>query len=134
MQLGGVRLSIRHQLQGHLRCGGSGHMFPHVWLQLLESVVRPPSQGFLLGAGHACTLRLALFQMCRPPEGWGVQCGPHRCTNSLGPANRTHQLRWGHPLDTQVLRPHLGVRSFLGGWKQSLTSHLLSRALPFTGT
>lgn len=54
-----------------------------------------------------------------------MQCGPYRCTNSLGPSSRTHQLRQGHPLDTQALRPHLGVRSSLGGWKQSLTSHLL---------
>lgn len=66
------------------------------------------------------------FPKCLDPRrDGGMQCGPHHCTNSLGPSSRTHQLRQGHPLDTQVLRPHLGVRSSLGGWKQNLTSHLL---------
>lgn len=94
----------------------------------------PPAWGLLLEAGHTRTLRLALSQMPRPPEGWGVQCGPCCCTSSLGPTSRTHQLGRGHPPDTETLRSRLGVRSSLGGWKQSLTSHLLSRALPFTGT
>lgn len=94
----------------------------------------PPAWGLLLEAGHTRTLRLALSQMPRPPEGWGVQCGPCCCTNSLGPTSRTHQLGRGHPPDTETLRSRLGVRSSLGGWKQSPTSHLLSRALPFTGT
>ena len=57
-------------------------------------------QGLLLEAGHTRTLRLTLSQMPRPLEGWGAQCGPHCCTNGLGPASYTHQLGRapsGHP-------------------------------------
>lgn len=95
---GGVRLSIRPKLRGRLRCDGSGHMFPRVWpRQLLQSVACPPARGSLLGAGHACTLRLALSQMPRPPEGWRHAVWPTPLHKQLRPLEPHSSVAAGAP-------------------------------------
>ena len=95
---GVVRLSTRHKLRGRLRCDGSGHTFPRVWpRQLLESVARPPAWGSLLGAGHACTLRLALSQMPRPPEGWRHAVWPIPLHKQLRPLEPHSSVAAGAP-------------------------------------
>lgn len=79
-QLGGVRLSIRPQPQGRLRCGGSGHTFPRVWLQLLEvlSVHHPGVFYWELVTPAPFAWH---FPECLDPwRDGGVQCGPHHCT------------------------------------------------------
>ena len=96
------RGEAEHQTQA-LRASQVWRLRTHVPLRPVMKTAGkccPPAQGLLLEAGHTRTLRLALSKMPRPPEGWGAQCGPHCCTNSLGPASYTHQLGRapsGHP-------------------------------------